>query len=205
MDSIIFDLDGTLWNASKTAAKAWNKAFKEIGINDIHITDKMIQKYSGIRLSVLLETEFSNIPKEKRKEFIEVYSRIEKEIMKDGGELFEGVETTLLELYKKKSLFIVCNCLEGYIENFLEINKLTEIFKGYEYSGMTQKTKSENIRAIISKYKLINPVYVGDTMLDKEASKKAGVEFVYAEYGFGKVKEVKYKIKEISGLLSIVK
>ena len=78
MDSIIFDLDGTLWNASKTAAKAWNKAFKEIGINDIHITDKMIQEYSGIRLSVLLETEFSNISQGKKRNSLKCIHGLKK-------------------------------------------------------------------------------------------------------------------------------
>ena len=34
------------------------------------------------------------------------------------------------------------------------------------------------------------PVYVGDTVLDYEAAKAAGVPFIHAAYGFGKVEGV---------------
>jgi phosphoglycolate phosphatase len=34
---------------------------------------------------------------------------------------------------------------------------------------------------------LQSPVYVGDTTGDRDSAAKAGVPFIYANYGFGKV------------------
>ena len=49
------------------------------------------------------------------------------------------------------------------------------------------KTKAENIRYIVEKHNLINPVYVGDTIKDYQSSNEANVPFIHASYGFGKV------------------
>ena len=48
-----------------------------------------------------------------------------------------------------------------------------------------------------------NPIYVGDTKGDMEASYYAGIPFVYASYGFGKVESFDYKINDISELLDL--
>ena len=48
-----------------------------------------------------------------------------------------------------------------------------------------------------------NPIYVGDTNGDMEASYYAGIPFVYAAYGFGDVESFDYKIDDISELLNI--
>ena len=47
-------------------------------------------------------------------------------------------------------------------------------------------------------------IYVGDTSLDKKASFEANTVFVFAEYGFGNVTDVKYKIKSFNELPKII-
>jgi phosphoglycolate phosphatase len=46
-------------------------------------------------------------------------------------------------------------------------------------------------------------VYVGDTQGDANATKDAGLEFVFASYGFGNVDEYQYKIEKIEDLLEL--
>ena len=48
-DSIIFDLDGTLWNASETVSKAFNDSIKEIGF-DININAQKVRDFSGMKM-----------------------------------------------------------------------------------------------------------------------------------------------------------
>ena len=63
--------------------------------------------------------------------------------------------------------------------------------------------KAENIRLIVTRNDLQNPVYVGDTIWDKESSDEAGVDFVFAAYGFGNVENPEWMIKTFDDLLSV--
>ena len=47
--------------------------------------------------------------------------------------------------------------------------------------------KGENIRLVTERNHLDAAVYVGDIQGDYEASRQAGVGFIHAAYGFGKV------------------
>ncbi|MBO6201113.1 MAG: hypothetical protein J6N74_05795, partial [Chryseobacterium sp.] len=61
--------------------------------------------------------------------------------------------------------------------------------------------KDENIRLIVERNNLQNPVYLGDTIWDKDSSEKAGVDFIYAAYGFGKIENAENRIENFSDLL----
>ena len=97
-------------------------------------------------------------------------------------------------------LFIVSNCIDGYIESFLRTSGLSNYFLDFECNGRTKLRKGENIELIIKRNNLKNAIYVGDTMGDKEAARYAKVPFVYASYGFGEVDEYDYLINSISDL-----
>ena len=51
-----------------------------------------------------------------------------------------------------------------------------------------------------------NPVYVGDTSGDAKSAKDAGIDFIYAEYGFGEVSDDRYvaKIESFAELSAIL-
>ena len=88
---------------------------------------------------------------------------------------------------KKYPLFIVSNCQDGYIPVVLEKNNLFEYIKDTECFGCTGLNKDENIKLIVKRNNLKNPVYVGDTQGDFLACKSANVPFIFAAYGFGSV------------------
>ena len=77
-----------------------------------------------------------------------------------------------------------------------------EIFEDYEYCARTGLEKGGNIRLIVERNGLKNAVYVGDTLMDKKGAEEAGVDFIYAEYGFGRLKE-KNTIKSFQELLNM--
>ena len=70
-------------------------------------------------------------------------------------------------------------------------------------SKSAEIVKSDNIKLIKNRNNLKNPVYVGDTQGDANATKDAGLEFVFASYGFGNVDEYQYKIEKIEDLLEL--
>jgi phosphoglycolate phosphatase len=204
IDSIIFDLDGTLWDATIACSMAWNKSFEQCGYNN-RISRKLIKKLSGSPLDVVLTNYFTFINKNDYDKIIELYKGNEPLFMKNiGGRLFPNEKDTLNILCKHKKLFIVSNCLKGYIENFLEKKKLDKIFTGYKSSGETGLTKAENIKIIIEENRLNFSIYVGDTEWDYEASKSNKIPFVYAKYGFGNIKNIEYEIKNIRELMELI-
>ena len=49
--------------------------------------------------------------------------------------------------------------------------------------------KADNIKELVKRNGLKNPVYIGDTEGDRIACEEAGVPFVHAAYGFGDLQE----------------
>jgi phosphoglycolate phosphatase len=204
-DSLIFDIDGTLWDASTACAHAWNNALGKIGFDNQIITVEHVKSFSGVKIERILETFFHFIPETKHATLLKTYKEAETlEMQMRGGTLFPDVRNVLGSLKASKKLFIVSNCLDGYIENFLNYTKLHAYFDGYESSGNTGKPKSENIKKVIIEKRLHNPAYIGDTNHDYQACHLNQIPFVYAAYGFGCVVNPTYKIKKLLDLLEII-
>jgi phosphoglycolate phosphatase len=203
-DSIIFDLDGTLWDASAACAKAWNESFQQSGIN-YAVSEEAIRSFSGLRIEKVFDQHFHFIPKEKHAGLLDLYKKNELFFMKRwGGQLYPGVKEVLPELNKKYKLFIVSNCLTGYIENFTSFHQLQHLFSDFESYGNTGLPKSDNIKLVLERNKLRSAVYVGDTVWDYEACSANHLPFIYAAYGFGKVNDPVFPINDFAELPSLL-
>ncbi len=53
-------------------------------------------------------------------------------------------------------------------------------------SGRTGMVKGPNIRLLMERHGIQTAIYVGDTTGDEQASRLAGIPFVWASYGFGR-------------------
>ena len=117
--------------------------------------------------------------------------------------LYDGVLNTLKTLSAKMPLFIVSNCQGGYIEVMKETTGLTPYITDHLCPDDTVHAKASNIRAIVEKHNLKSPIYVGDTQGDLNASREAGVKFVFASYGFGQVDSYDGVIEKPEDLLTL--
>ena len=192
IDSIIFDMDGTLWDSTTEVAEAFNKILKEKypEVTD-EVTAKRLQGLFGLPLDVIAVKLFQSVDEKHAIEVMDDCCVYECEYLAEkGARLYEGLEETLSILSKKYKLLIVSNCQEGYIQCFFRANPhLEQYFIDYEYPGRSGKYKADNIRLVIERNSLRKPIYVGDTEGDAVAAKEAGVPFVLARYGFGNVSE----------------
>ena len=102
--------------------------------------------------------------------------------------MYPQLEETLKNLSARFPLFIVSNCQAGYIEVFLQATGFGHYFKGHLCPGDTGMAKAENIMKIRDDFDLKDPVYVGDTLGDFNACRKADIPFIFAEYGSEKWK-----------------
>ena len=187
-DSIIFDLDGTLWDSTGNVALAWEKARQQVNYVPEPITRDMVKSITGMAYDIIFEVLFPNLEEEKRNAFKAMCAKNEIDTLNEiGGDLYPGVEETIKYLATKYKLFIVSNCQNGYIETFFSHSPVTPYISGYQCYGTKGQPKWENIKDIVNDHQLQTPVYVGDTMGDHDSAKKAGVPFIFASYGFGKV------------------
>ncbi|MES2266203.1 MAG: HAD family hydrolase [Bacteroidota bacterium] len=188
-DSIIFDLDGTLWDSTETIAGAWQAALNQAPYmaNEV-MTRERVRSITGMTYDKIFEKLFPFLSHEQREEVKHLCSVSELEILhKQGGTLYPNLADTLTYLGEKYKLYIVSNCQNGYIELFLDMHNMHPHFLAHQCYGTKGNPKADNIRDIVIDHDLKTPVYVGDTMGDYEAATKAGVPFIFASYGFGVV------------------
>jgi phosphoglycolate phosphatase len=205
IDSIIFDLDGTLWDSTDAVLKAWNETLKDRKEIRQPVTREMLQSIMGLQVKEIGVKLFPYMNEEQQKEIMELCLEKEKELLLiEGGVLYPNLELLLETLSKKYSLFIVSNCECGYIETFLQHHKLGKYFKDIECAGNTGLVKGKNIKEIMDRNNIKQAVYVGDTQGDCDAAKLANIPFVFASYGFGKVTSYDFIIKEIGDILEIL-
>lgn len=206
-NAIIFDMDGTMWDTTAAILPVWNEVLRKYPKE----TSKQISKtemdsYMGKTLEQIAQL---SLPEPDIKRSVEILSECCKTECKyleeQGAIIYPKLIETLKELKDEYTLLIVSNCQDGYIQSFLTYYKLWDVFSDIEFAGRTGKTKGENIKLIIERNNIDKAVYVGDTQSDFDAAKFAGVDFIFAEYGFGSAENHKYSIKEISDLTSVVK
>lgn len=204
IDAIIFDLDGTLWNTVDSCLKATSFVKEEHSDITRDVTIEQIESAMGKTSDEIINIYYGYLPREKGEEYAnEAFNKNVENLLKEGGTLYPNTRDTIIKLSKKYKLYIVSNCVKGYIESFLNTSGLKDYFSDYESYGNTLLSKGENIKLVIKRNNLKNPIYVGDTKGDMEASNYAGIPFVYAAYGFGKVESFDYKIVDISELLDL--
>ena len=204
-DSIIFDLDGTLWDSTQAAAAVWQQVVDEEfpDITD-RVTAEKLKSLYGLPLEEIAVKVFEHSPAERALEAMWVCVKRQCPYLAEhGAVMMEGVKESLAALKKRYRLFIVSNCQGGYIEAFLEGEKLGEFFEDFECPGRTGKLKAANIRLIMERHGLKRPIYVGDTAGDQEASDEAGVPFIFAAYGFGHAKEYDARIDSFQELVTL--
>lgn len=205
MESIIFDLDGTLWDSRQTIAEAWTAAVQEQGYEERVFTKDDIGSLMGLQIPVIAERLFPMESLERRKEIMDACAKEDQQVIREqGGVLFPKLEETLKELQKTHRLFIVSNCEDGYIEAFYAAHGLEGYFEDFENPGRTGLSKGENIQLIMERNSISSAIYVGDTQGDLDAARHAGIPFVFATYGFGQPEDYDYKINAIDELMELL-
>jgi phosphoglycolate phosphatase len=204
-DSIIFDLDGTLWDAVDNILISWNEVLKKHPEAKRILTVEELTACMGLKMDEIADKLFPYLTKAERLNILNECSDFELEYLaKNGAKLFDNIKDVIVELSSRYKLFICSNCQAGYIECFLKYFNLEQYFTDTECWGNTYLTKGENNRLLIERNHLTAPIYVGDTQGDLASSRFANIPFVFASYGFGSVDDYNYIISSPSDLLKIL-
>ena len=214
IEAVIFDVDGTIWDAVQEVAGSWTEAFSrfpETKDKVVHASD--LESYMGLTMEQIGEGLLPDLSKEKREEIMCYAMDYENVYLAEHpGKFYPDFFTCLKNLQENgKKLYIVSNCQSGYIEAMLSEAKLSlgagKDIQDIECFGNTGKSKAENISLLMERNKLSKEktVYLGDTELDRESSEKAGIAFIFAAYGFGSPKQYAAKIQGLSELPKLLK
>lgn len=199
--SLIFDLDGTLWNTTTQVAASWNMVLQTLPDIPYTLTVEDMAQYMGKTMHEIAALAFPNVSIERGQEIMHMCEIAENEyLLKHGGVLYQGLIATLENLAESYPLYIVSNCQKGYIEVFLHHYNLGRLFKGHDCFGNTQTQKGETIKGLIARHCIENAIYIGDTYGDFTAATFAGLPFVHCRYGFGSVPGALYSIGSITQL-----
>ncbi|MFI3327630.1 MAG: HAD family hydrolase [Rikenellaceae bacterium] len=192
---VIFDLDGTLINTIEDLAAACDEVLKRNGLPTYSVAE--YQEFVGSGIMRLVERA---LPEEKRTEefvakiraeFVEYYfENIDKKT-----KVYRGIESLLRELQEREVAIAVASnkFQEGtrkLVASFFPDIRFEAVLG--QRPNVPLKPHPSIIREIIqiTSYAPDKILYVGDSGIDMQTAKAAGVESVGVSWGFRPVKEL---------------
>ena len=184
-DALMFDMDGTLWDAVDTYARIWNEVFLRAG-REVHVTRESLIRHIGMPIPNIIASMFPDITPDESSRFAAELAGEEPVLLaRYGGTPYPGVVEGLERLSHKYKLFLVSNCDRHTLPIFMTCIGITPyITEGLAY-GNTHKPKGDNMLLLKEKYRLQQPLYMGDIDADGREAHRVGLPFVHARYGFG--------------------
>ena len=204
-ESLIFDIDGTLWDSRALVAEGYNIQLAKEGLSHLAVNAEMFLSLFGKVMTEIADSIFSSIPTPERYALMERCMDTENAYLK-ANECrigYPGIRQTMEALAKNHRLFIVSNSQKGYPELCIEKLGLTDLIQGHLCFGDTGTSKGKTIRILMEKYEITSCAYIGDTQADYEATLEANVPFIWASYGFGTPDGYDLKIDRFTDLLNL--
>ena len=204
-ESLIFDIDGTLWDSRQLVAEGYNIQLEKEGLQHLFVTAEDLRPLFGKVMTAIADVILASIEPPER------YALMERCMKTENDYLFANeckigyprVRETIAELSKKYRLFIVSNSQCGYPELRIEKLGLTPYIEGHMCFGDTGTSKGKTIRTLMEKHNIGSCIYIGDTQGDLEACQEAGVPFIFCTYGLGQAESWDAKIDAIDELLEM--
>lgn len=184
-DSLIFDMDGTLWDNVSSYVRAWNIGFEKIGHARRVVYDDLIG-LMGKEIDAMMDALVPESTEKTRNELMNAVFRAYREMEDIQPVIFPDVLEGLEKLSKKYKLLLLSNCEEGGLVKFMKHTGTAHLFIDYAEHGQNFMPKSHNLKLLIERNNLQSAIYIGDTDGDSRETRKAGIPFGYVTYGFGK-------------------
>ncbi len=188
---ILLDVDGTLWDAVEQITQAWNIYGEDLPDVTHRISVEEMRGCLGKTMFQIADILYGYLSQERRVEVLNGAMEYENiYLVGHPGRLYPKVRETFEKLREDGwHLYIVSNCQIGYIEDFLLAADAGDLIEDHLCFQDTMREKGYNIRMCADRNHLDYALYVGDTAGDLEAAESAGVDFIYAAYGFGSVED----------------
>lgn len=204
-ESLIFDIDGTLWDSRALVAEGYNIQLRAEGLAHLCVTAEDLKPLFGKVMTEIADVILSPIPLPERYALMDRCMATENEYLHQNpcNIGYPGIRETMAQLAKRHRLFIVSNSQCGYPELCIEKLGLTGLISGHLCFGDTGTEKGITIRRLMERHGITSAVYIGDTQGDLDAAEQAGLDFILAAYGFGAPEKYVAKIEKFEELLDL--
>lgn len=204
-ESLIFDIDGTLWDSRALVAEGYNLQLRDEGLERYCVDAARLRPLFGKVMSAIADALFPDMPPQVRYPLMERCMARENRYLEENecriG--YAGIAETLCTLSKTHRLFIVSNSQQGYPELCIQKLGIGKWVQGHLCFGDTGTSKGQTIRTLMERYGITSCAYIGDTQGDYEATVEAGVPFIWAAYGFDTPSGYALKIDSPADLLKL--
>ncbi len=204
-ESLIFDIDGTLWDSRALVAEGYNLQLEKEGLGHLCVDAERLKALFGKVMTEIADNLFPEFPEAERYALMERCMETENRYLEENPCCigYPGVKETLTELAKRHRLFIVSNAQCGYPELCIQKLGLESLIQGHLCFGDTGTSKGKTIRRLMAQHGIESCAYIGDTQGDYEATVEAGIPFLWAAYGFGTPDGYDRKLESIEDLLTL--
>ncbi len=204
-ESLIFDIDGTLWDSRALVAEGYNIQLRKEGLEHLCINAEMLRPLFGKVMTEIADILFASVDPSDRYNLMNRCMESEnRHLHADECRIgYPKVKETLAELSKKHRLFIVSNSQCGYPELCIDKLGLGDYIQDHMCFGDTGTSKGQTILRLMEKNHITSCIYIGDTQGDLEACREAGIPFIFCGYGLGNAESWDAKIDAIEELLEM--
>ena len=207
LESLIFDIDGTLWDSRALVAEGYNIQLCAEGYEHLCVTAEDLKPLFGKVMTEIADAILEEVPAAERYALMERCMETENRYLAENecriG--YAGVKETLEELAKSYRLFIVSNAQCGYPELCMEKLGIGHLIEGHLCFGDTGTEKGQTILELMRRHNIQSAAYIGDTQGDFEATVVADIPFIWAAYGFGSPTGAAGRITDIRQLPETIK
>jgi len=201
--AVLFDMDGVLIDSLEVWHSSLNNTLKNFGKNGISLEEFYKRVINGTTASKDIKELFGELPKErfdgiKNFYYSQFISSIKKiRINHEAIRVLKGLE-------KNKKLGLVTNSSELILSNLFQHFDFHKYFGSIVNSSMALPKPNPDMLLLACKNLGINTgeaIYVGDTLVDVETAKRAGIRIVF--YSQESNQEADFNIKNLSEILEI--
>ncbi len=205
---IIYDLDGTLVDTREDIACAANDMLKKLGGSPL--TTAAVAAFVGKGLHALIRGCLKTEDPKKIEQGSKIYRAYYAEHMLDHSKLYPGA-VEFLEYFKLRKQAVITNKPNPYSREILEALGIARYFIEI-VAGDSDYPKKPDPAAVLSvmKREKVNPsstLFVGDSAIDIETARNAGISAAVVTHGFSHRDELQSKrpdalVKDFFELLS---
>lgn len=212
--SIIFDMDGTLFQTEMILEESLNQTLIELDRLEINYIANPVDKYKEL-MGVPLDEVWKNLLLQSSEENVTNANQIFQKalitcIKSDKGMLYDYVEEALEHIVARNyDIFIASNGDVDYLNAIYEKYQFKKYIKNvYSINEIETSSKTDLVQHVI-KEENTNPKFiVGDRLSDFMAGKENHIEVIGCKFYFSKdeeLMEADYVVNSLKELKSIIK
>ena len=188
---IFYDLDGTLVDTREDIARAANHMRQQMGLTALQTSE--VSHFVGRGIHHLIQSCLETGDAKQIEKGFKIYRDHYAKHMLDHSRLYPGAKE-VLEFFKKRKQAVVTNKPNPFSREMLEALGVAHYFIEI-ISGNSDYPKKPDPAAILSIMKKENigceaALFVGDSLIDIETGRNAGITTAIITHGFGAQNEL---------------